>query len=472
MNNTKNYFTFLAGCSALFLLLFFIVSYYNRLAADDLYYMGNYREVGVWGCMQKLYFNYSGRWLAYLLTGWVVSLNKFKGYQFVFNVFTLVCLIAILHLLIHKLIVEKLKLRLSNTRALLFALLLTGNFFFTSYSIGETWFWLVTVCIYLWSIIMCLYLLYALMDEKIKSAYVVLILISALFIGGSSESYALVVIFMLATYLFLVRTRFGKYLPFQLPESRNRNIKIGMALALILLAFTITMLAPGNKVRYGALPNATGAKLIVVQLKSFIKIIFIRTPLKLPYLILFSFPWFILGRCITEAERTEGLVPFLQAHKKYFLLVLALIFIFLIPTSFIMVELGPDRSLSQISFFIASCFSALFFVAGTRLYMHERAAMLLRNSLACCMVVILIVHVIHQYAVTRNYAAAVDSRTALLSMLNEKGQKGVVALAPLPPSGMLYTAEITEDTAHFSNHFLEQALHLRFSVKTAPSLPH
>ena len=40
-----------------------------------------------------------------------------------------------------------------------------------------------------------------------------------------------------------------------------------------------------------------------------------------------------------------------------------------------------------------------------------------------------------------------------------------IELEPLPSSGMIYSAEISEDTNYFTNNFLEYALHLKFDVR-------
>jgi len=453
----------------LFLSLFFMLSYYNRLAADDMHFLGCYSEIGIWGCMRDRYFGISGRWSAQLLIGWIVSMNNFVGYHLVFNCFTFLSLATVLYSLIRKIIWKKLNINISKKIAILFSILLTGNLFFTSYSIAETWFWLVPVCTYLWSIIMSLVLLHVLMDNKINPIHIFLIIISCSFIGGASESYALVNIFLLIAYLFFSNISLS---PLSFPKNKNLNIKIIIVLFFLLVAFAITMNAPGNEVRYVSLPKGDFTHLLWVQIKSFIKIIFIRTPLNLPYLVLFSFPWFILGRSLSVNEKKEGLISLLYSYKHYLFIALVLIFIFLLPTSFIMVELGPDRSLSMISFFIVFCFAALFFVLGTKIEMSEKIIQPLKNILVFITIGILIFHLADQYSITKKYARGYDSRVDLLVILNEKGQKDIVELEPLPASGMLYSAEISEDTSHFTNRFLEHALHLRFDTKNRlPTAP-
>lgn len=463
MNNRFYFFLFSIGC-ILFLLLFLVLSYYNRLAADDFYYLGGYSERGVWGCMRDLYFGYSGRWTAYLLTGFIIRLHSFSLFHFVFNVFTLLVLILILYSTIRIFFTEKLKLHLSIKHNLLFSLILSCSLFFSTYGIGETWFWLVQVCTYLWSIIMSLILLNVLLAEKFKAIHFPVIIISTVYIGGASESFALVNIFLLSACLFFSNTKpSSEWIPF--PRSKNLNFKIILALLFLLISFTITMLAPGNEIRYNALPKVSFPETIWIQIKSFIKIAFIKTPLKLHYLLLLSFPWFILGKYLSDSNVKGNLLVSLSSLKKYFILILGFIFIFLIPISFIMSELGPDRALSQISFLITFGFAALFFFLGAKVVIKENVF----NVLKFCNVLLFIAgisyHLINQYSITKKYAFAYDQRMEILQKLNKTEQENTIEVQPLPFSGMLTSAEISEDTSHFTNNFLEYALHLKFPVR-------
>src|SRR6185436_2606744 len=246
--NNRIYFFFLAITAALFLLLFFIVSYYNRLAADDFYYLGGYTEKGVFGCMRDLYFGYSARWTAYLFTGWIISLNTFKCYQFIFNCVTLFTLGVSIFFLVKNIFFKTLDIHLSKKLNLLYSTILACSLFFSSYSKAETWFWLVQVCTYLWSIIMSLILINVLLQEKISTVHYLIIIIAAIYIGGASESYALINIFLLSTCLCFSNFKFKKRLWISFPQHQNANKKIILALVFLLISFTITMMGPGNEI--------------------------------------------------------------------------------------------------------------------------------------------------------------------------------------------------------------------------------
>ncbi len=457
-NNKKDYYTMLLwGATTVFVVLYAILSYNNRLAADDLYYLANYPKVGVWGCMEYLYLTFSGRWSAYIFTGAVVSISNFKWTLFIFHLFTLVSLITILSLILQQILNIRLKFQLKKHEILLYTIITVMGLFFTSYSIGETWFWVVQVCTYLWCIIMSLVLIYTFLNKKTLWINFLLITIAALFIGGSSESYALINLFLLGGYLFFANIRFQKPPFLYLHTSKNLNIKLSIAIIFLLIGFIITMAAPGNGVRYDALPHPSNTMLVWIQMKSFIKIIFFRTPLNLPMLLLFGAPWFLLGN---QLQKRTSMLTFFHLTKSglpYIFTFLTLIFIFLVPTSFIMAELGPDRALSFISFFITLSFSAGLFWAGMRLTVGDKTIHLLKISIPVIMITLLSYHTINQRQITSTYAQSYDDRNSYLETAKQKTNNSRIIVDSLKPSGMLYSAEITNNPNHFSNQFLKDA---------------
>lgn len=440
-----------------FILLYLVLSYNNRPAADDFLYLANIPDKGIWGCMMMSYVGYCGRWAAFLFTGWIVSMSAFRYYLFVFSIITFFSLVAILYLLVKNILFKKLNISLPNSLYLLYSFILTSTLFFSSYSIAETWFWLVVVCTYLWSIIMSLILLYILLDEQYKGFHIPIIIIAAGFIGGASESFALVNVFLLSAYLFVSNGRFKKY-----PE---RNRKIILCLIFLLLSFAVTMLAPGNEVRLSFLPKVSFGQSIWIQLKSFIKIFLIKTPPTLHYLFLFSFPWFVLGKYFSDPSQKQPLTTVFASLKNYVLLVAGLIFVFLVPTSYIMSELGPDRTLSHISFLVAFSFAALFFHLGRKMEIRENIFKVLKVSTLVLSAMITFYQLSNQYSVTQKYAAAVDKRIELLKDSDKTTGKNIIELESLPSPGMLYSAEISRDVSDYRNQFLKKYTGIKKEIR-------
>ena len=73
--------------------------------------------------------------------------------------------------------------------------------------------------------------------------------------------------------------------------------------------------------------------------------------------------------------------------------------------------------------------------------------------------------IIQQYSITSNYSKANDARIAYVTDLNKTIEKDtLIILAPLPPSGMLYSTEIANDTTHFTNRELRLGYNLKFHL--------
>lgn len=466
-NTKKDYHILLFWLAvALFVALYLILSYHNRLAADDFYYLANYPKVGVWGCMEYLYRTYSARWSAYLFTGAVVSFTPFRMSLLVFHLATMVSLIAVISLIIHQILNIRLKHSMKWPERVLYATLAVIGLFFTSYSIGETWFWVVQVCTYLWSLIMSLGLIYLFLNRRPNWIHYPLIILASLFIGGASESYALVNLFLMGSFLFFAYFHFSRFPQLHFVTTKALNQKLMVAMVCLLVGFAITMVAPGNGVRYEALPHPSKAMLLWIQMKSFIKIVFIRTPLNLPWLILFGTPWFLLGHRLQDQSRLISLSLFIKSTLPYLVGYLLLVFIFLIPTSLILAEIGPDRALSLVSFFVTLSFSAVLFWAGNRLRVSVGVVNWLKIGMPVVMVAVLAFYVVNQEQTVSAYARSYDRRMDYLKALPKGAEpQSVVTLDSLAPSGMLYSAEITTNPTHFLNQFLKEARGVEAGVK-------
>jgi hypothetical protein len=129
-----------------------------------------------------------------------------------------------------------------------------------------------------------------------------------------------------------------------------------------------------------------------------------------------------------------------------------------------MSELGPDRALSQITFLVAFAFAWLFYKAGQSVAWPGRIVRL-RVPAAVALLAFVMFTAVRQAGRARAYSKAYDARWAYLQQLEKEGNRAVVELDPLPPSGFLSAGEITADTNHFSNNFLENALRLSFEVR-------
>ena len=81
------------------------------------------------------------------------------------------------------------------------------------------------------------------------------------------------------------------------------------------------------------------------------------------------------------------------------------------------------------------------------------------------LLLLIIIHLADQNKISSDYAAAVDQRIEKLKLAKLNGDTRTVELNPLPSSGMLFSSEISEDTANFSNQHLKCYLKLDFQIR-------
>jgi hypothetical protein len=84
------------------------------------------------------------------------------------------------------------------------------------------------------------------------------------------------------------------------------------------------------------------------------------------------------------------------------------------------------------------------------------------------LVILFIKIFIEEKRITYVYAAAYDNRMQTLIQSKSESSQKEISLAPLPPSGMLYSAEIIADTNDFRNRHLKNYLQLNITPKRKP----
>lgn len=441
--------------SLFFLALITVVSLNNRPAADDFYYLYCVPENGIIRCITDLYHGYSARWTAYSLAAAVIPV---KVWFIIFPVLTVLLIAAALAAIIKILSGRLNQAPLKNTDAFLTGIVVCSAFFFTSFSIDESWFWMIQVCTYLMSMAAQLIMLYCLISEK-RNWF--LMMFVSVFIGGSSESYALIVMAALMMLYVFRKKLNGKFFP-----EKHFQFKILLALTGCFVSFFIMISSKGNLVRYEALPHASFTELAWIIIKTWVKAILIKPFSVLPYYILFGVIAFISGR----QWKNESGISFAELFKGWIkpIALLPVIVLFLIlPATLVMSGPPPDRAMMQVSFTITAFILFFSFDAGRKLNAIRLKDSVVKTCTSASLLILIIFHLISQTIITHRYANAFDDRVNLLSELKAKGNKEMITLEPLPESGMIYSAEISEYEVHFTNSFLKKYLKLDFEIRKA-----
>jgi len=439
----------------LFILLIIIISFNNRPAADDFYYLYCVPENGIVKCVTDLYHGYSARWAAYTLAAAVIPV---KWLFAVFPVISVLLISVVIAAIIKALSQRLFSFSLKNTEAFITGIMLCSAFFFTSFSIDESWFWMIQVCTYAISMAAQLSVFYCLISEK---RYWFLLLIASVFTGGSSESFALIVMAaLILLYIFRNRLK-GKIIP-----EKHFRFNVLLALAGCFISFLIMISSKGNLVRYGALPDASVPELIWIIFKTWGKSLLIKPFFVLPYYVLFGLMAFIAGRRM-KAESGISFAEFLRGWMKSIALLPFIVLILILPATIVMSGLPPDRAMMQVSFTITAFILIFSFDAGKKLSELRFENSAFGICISAFLLLMVSYHLIHQTRITMQYAKAFDERIVYLNNLNAKGQKELIALEPLPESGMIYSSEISEYEVHFTNSFLKKYLELEFEIRKA-----
>ena len=442
--------------AGLFFILYIFLSFHYRLASDDFYYLSLYKKYGAWNGMLFQFEQWSGRWAAHYLACFFLKFNTSFFFLPLISISTLLFLFSPLKKNIKKLLplfhIEIPKVELTSL-----TLVLLICFFFSTYNIGETWFWYIIILTYQWSIVAFLILLNAIFSESNNSIDYFSLILTSVFIGGASESYALLFLFFLSL-AFLYRWK-------RLKKKITEKITMRLFLAVIFMAisFSFSVLAPGTSIRYSLLPHPPLMEKFWVIGKTIIKYFIRFLPAKFIYLLLFSMPWFFLGAFYKGSSYTK-IKAGISIINLTIVFIITLVILF-IPTTFILSETGPDRALSIISLITTVYFALLFFLFGTMF--NPLSAWWKRAYIIFTLggIFVLIFTIYNQYSLLRDFDRAYDDRIFQLEKAKKENFSGVLELNKLPASGFIYWEEISTDTSYFVNMHLKAGLELPFSVK-------
>ena len=135
----------------LFILLLVNLSLNARFAADDYYFLYLNMNYGPVGGTIFQYMDFSGRWLCHFISLLALNLSGFRFFLPAYFVFTFAMLYLILSSLFYK-IYTYYDIDENDFNSDLPPLLLLASFILCSFSVGENWFWFISVSTYIWSI--------------------------------------------------------------------------------------------------------------------------------------------------------------------------------------------------------------------------------------------------------------------------------------------------------------------------------
>jgi hypothetical protein len=415
-----------------FLALFAIVAWNNRLAADDYHFLWNVHTYGVLKGTVQEYNYWSTRYASVFLNHFVLSFIEYKYTLFIFGLIEIIAFVLSLSMLLKAIFSHFFHYPVSTPDVLNISILFTNGFFFSCMGINETWFWLCSACTYIWSITFFFLGGAMLFNKNINRLLrYALILISFTYIGGSSETSALIILsFMVLTFVLVF---IGPTL------NRAENIR-GLSLALLAgsIALLVLYFGHGNDVREQYTNHVGIGRSFLLNFKLTAIVLIKKMPFVLPFALLFAIPFTYVGRLISLHNN------YMPKGSKIIMLRITglaaawvlLLFIQNWPIAYLLGDIGPARAMTFMSLttflFFVTCFVLIGMYSSSSFVKYSWTILFLCLGFN-------IYNAIHQFNVTSEYAKKYDERMNMLDTMKE--QTGIIELEPLPPSGMVYSAD-------------------------------
>ena len=442
--------TFIFISNVIFIILYIVLSINNRVAHDDYYSIYIVNKIGVIDAVISQYNDWCTRYISVFISFSIASLLHYKYALFIYNMLLLTLFIISIYYSIyaHRKLLNKSTLN-SKLQVLNYAIFVVSAIFYSSFKIGETWFWLSSNSTYLLSVIMLFFAFAFIFNDKKKVATKIIIIFASLFIGGSNGALSTILLFVLLVLFFFYK--YGK---------SNKLIanKVLLSFVSILISFTFLYIGNGNNVRGSFFSQITVFESFILNIKMTAIILLLRIPNILIYIILFIIPSYYVFTNTKNISRAT----FIKRTLVSSFVLLWLLFFFQLPITYKTQDVAAVRTLFPISI--------LFFVYGLYLVYNIRQVELfrLRTPISFIKWVLSIVIIFNiwnlatQYKITQNYADKYDKR---IEFINKMSNMDTVILEPLPNSGFLYSSEISFNSEHYSNQHLKLGLQTKSELR-------
>ncbi len=435
--------TFIFTANIIFIILYIILSINNRIAHDDYYSIYTVNKIGVIDSVIYQYNDWCTRYISVFVSFSVAGLLQYKYTLFIYNILLLTLFITAIYYSIyaHRKLLNKStpndKLQILN-----YATFIVSAIFYTSFNIGETWFWLSSNSTYLLSVIMLFFAFAFIFNAKKNIINKIIIILASLFIGGSNGALSVILFFVIFVLFF-----FYKY---KKPNKIIAN-KLLLSFVSLLISFTLLYLGNGNNVRGAFFNQISVFESFILNIKMTAIILLFRVPNILIYVLLFTIPSYYVFTNTKSISRSTFIKRSLVSTG----VLLLLLFFFQLPITYKTQDVAAIRTLFPISI--------LFFVYGLYLVYNIRQVELFRLRIPLSFIKLVLVCIIlfntwnlaTQYKITQNYADKYDKR---IEYINQMSNMDTLILEPLPNSGFLYSSEISFDSEHYTNQQLKKGL--------------
>ena len=409
-----------------------------RPALDDLALLQSFNELGTWATITEAWKQWLPRWSALAVLGQLLP-EWANGNHTVWAIIIPTSFALSAFMLVRGL-VTRFSLQVDFPDQATIAIYWVGALFLLTWPRHDTGLWLTALPMYVLNLAALAAALGLVLSPKVKGATGHIVLFAlGLYAGGASEPMALSAL-VLCFYLLIDG------------QTTDLPTKLHALTLGLFIGFGLMLMAPGNWVRKAAQPNLGTWPLLVVGAKTYLKSILIELPLRLPLVAVLVAPFALLGRN-NAGHQCHGLQGLIATQMSFLAMADGFLLVNAAAMAWALGTQGPDRVWMIIPLL------ALVFGVSVAFRWAEWIGQKL-GSKTTLMVVIgqlglasaLLYLWATQVPIAVNYAKAYEARmTNIKNMVEQENVPSVIKLDPLPSSGWLMSAEITTDTAHFSN---------------------
>lgn len=418
----------------LFLIIWGIISSFNRFALDDICLSMSVKSGSLYNFVSDLYSTKEGAYTSWVLNYFAFKISSlFSNIPALYNIIEIIAIIYSLKFMLNKL-ANHFNLKFEKTDFYILSIcILFSSYYSMSYfkTYQGVWFGVNWSASYVICLSLLFYSVGALFSNK-KNTW--LLILSLFVFGGARFHYTLTIIIILFfLWLFLRKSKQHYFIV----------LKIYWGLIALILATIVFMIAPGN---YKAMDHSHRSLVEGIQqlftfesIKNFKSIFYLLMLKRLPLILLFTFPFYLLSAKI-KLNIDPSLIT--QLTKKYILfgyIILITILLFLFCFYYvIMGEYFYSPRTYVMFFFIQSIFySILFYLLGQIKSVFGSFSLHVGYSIVLIAILFFALNIKPCY----QYAKAYDLREHKLLELKNNNNHDTIILDPLPDPILFLTGE-------------------------------
>ncbi len=419
-----------------FLILYGIIAYYNRFAIDDFYFWNAAQKFGPVEATIQEYYIHCSRWTSVFLNHFVLSFYQAPANFFGFQLFGLLFLIYASFSFLKEIISAE-----KPMHVWLYSVLFVNTLFLGTFNIGEIWFWHCASTTYLWSFGFLMLGISKILSPKATSGTYLILAFSFIYLGGTSEPLCILCLGILLIMCVLAR------------KTRYRN-KLILAFLLLAGSFILSNMGEGTQDRKLSYAAANG--LTVLKMDVLAAYLYLKTGgLKIIFLFFSAFlfaPLLKMKRNVLIQSISTW--SYISLFIVGLFTILAFVLIFHFPVAYTMHDAGPDRITLPITLL---CLFIFVFLMSSK-----------TNSFKMPYIALLLMlcgngySVFSQYPILLNYSKKFDQRIEYVKLHQHDAE---IILEPLPESGILTSAELSENSYHWKNNHFKTALHFKGAIR-------